>query len=139
MDNVLMAMTLEAVRFSDAISAKNLMACDMAIPPCFLRMVLYSIYVNFIRDEDYQSDLNHIGALLGIQEKATDMYDVAAIKFCVVNVVTDFDVYWYGGAETLNDLGFIKEMQAKKTRNFLENAYWFGMCSVYEPNHVAAR
>nr|GEV26728.1 retrovirus-related Pol polyprotein from transposon TNT 1-94 [Tanacetum cinerariifolium] len=35
------------------------------------------------------------------QEKATDMYDVAAIKFCVVNVVTDFDVYRYGGGEAL--------------------------------------
>nr|GEV77363.1 ribonuclease H-like domain-containing protein [Tanacetum cinerariifolium] len=35
------------------------------------------------------------------QEKATDMYDVAAIKFRVVNVVTDFDVYRYGGGEAL--------------------------------------
>nr|GEW36366.1 hypothetical protein [Tanacetum cinerariifolium] len=38
--------------------------------------------------------------------------------------------------ETLNGLGFNKEMQAKKTRNFLENAYWFGTCSVYEPTFM---
>ncbi|GJW53917.1 hypothetical protein Tco_0098002 [Tanacetum coccineum] len=54
MDNVPMAMALEAVQLSDAISAKNLMACDVAIPPFFLS------------DEDYQSNLNLIGASLGI-------------------------------------------------------------------------
>nr|GFA44906.1 ABC transporter F family member 1 [Tanacetum cinerariifolium] len=111
MDNVPMAMALEAVRFSDAISAKNLMVCDMAIPPCFLRMVLYSIYVNFIRRS--------------VVYECLDAMDASNAE----NLT----------AETLNGLGFIKEMQAKKTRNFLENAYWFGMCSVYEPNHVAAR
>ncbi|GKF30643.1 hypothetical protein Tco_0100441 [Tanacetum coccineum] len=42
-------------------------------------------------------------------------------------------------AETLNGLAFNKEMQATKTRNFLENVYWFGTCPVYEPNHFTAR
>ncbi|GJU71923.1 hypothetical protein Tco_1263328 [Tanacetum coccineum] len=42
-------------------------------------------------------------------------------------------------AKILNGYGFNKLMQAKNTTHFSKHVYYFGMCSVYEPNHLAAR